>query len=854
VNLRNQWQRTHHRSGWPFAMRILHPLHSDSGVVFDGFLEKKFAWGRDPGDRYNGFTPYRRPWVGVLHNPPGIPPWFNLNGHDPRDIFKTEGWKRSIVWCRGLYTLSDYLKCWLQQRVSVPVCSLMHPTETPAVTFSMERFHTNPDPKLVQIGWWLRRSSSFLSLRCRSLRKVLLDIGHDYMQAIVREESRLAELDGVTPSVDVMSYLPPDDYDRLLSENVVFLDLYDSSANNVVIECVVRSTPLLINPLPAVREYLGDDYPLYFRSLEEAQALADDAERLAAGHEYLKSLPTRDTLTSEAFLQSFVSSAIFAELEHPAPKISIIASVFAADDDIAGFLEDISRQSVFELCELQLCDLPASHRDAVAVEAIIRHYADRYSNIRYQKLSADPGLYEIWNSLIRESRGRYIAMAPLDDRRAPECLEHLLLALEMNPQVDVVCAGVHATRRPGERWERHSAYRTYGCGFNWQQNDTSSLGSDADFGIHDLFYRDESGAWIDSDCLPHCMPLWRKSLHERFGFFDEAAHGPLADWEFWVRCAAGGARFRLLRTVLGLYLENPNSHNRRVSTDGIKRRIIDRYSVSVGERMPPNEAPKTASRHAERPPARQRPDRFLIFTLARTGSTTLARALNRYGRVRCIIEPFNPDNSKRYLPRIFDRASLMASLDEIWKEHDGVKHVYHPTGWPFRHPDYNDWLVEAGHRVVLLRRANALQRVVSSQISHQCGVYDAESADARERFLTFRFSRLDTCWIRDQLASERRWLATLRRSIERREIPFVEVLYESIFARNATPLARVEYLNRILAFIGKPPVPGESVAELTAFLAPEHHKLNSHDVYRRIPGIEEIEREFGSDELGWLLR
>ena len=60
------------------------------------------------------------------------------------------------------------------------------------------------------------------------------------------------------------------DYDRLLSENIVFVELHDANANNAIIECIARATPLLINPLPAVVEYLGRDYPLYYSSLEEA--------------------------------------------------------------------------------------------------------------------------------------------------------------------------------------------------------------------------------------------------------------------------------------------------------------------------------------------------------------------------------------------------------------------------------------------------------------------------------------------------------------------------------------------------------------------------------------------------------
>ena len=870
INLDSQWLNTHHRSGWPYAVESLRPLHSDQGILFDGFLEKKFAWGHEPGDRYNQFAPYRVPWVGVLHNPPEIPDWFNLNQHNPRDIFKTEEWKRSIVWCLGLFTLSGYLRDWLAERTSVPVENLIHPTETPELRFSMERFLANPDRKVVQVGWWLRRTSSLFQLRAEGVRKALLDIGHDYMGAIVRKELELSGDTSLADTVDVIPYLGPGEYDTLLSQNLIFLDLYDSSANNVIVECIVRSTPVLVNPLPAVREYLGAAYPLYFHTLEEAAEIVRDTDRISAGHDYLRRLPWKGELAGEAFRRAFAATDIYRGLERPAPKISIIASVFAADNDIRPFLEDMTRQSVIGLCELMLYDVPASHRDPAAVEATIREYAARHPNIVYERLSSDPGLYEIWNMQIRRARGRYIAMAPLDDRRSTECLEHLLLALEMNPQIDVVCAGVYATRTPGESWQRHTAYRTYSAGFNWQTADCSSLGSRFDFGLDDLFRRDGEGRWIDSDCLPHCMPVWRKSLHTRFGFFDERKYGPLADWEFWVRCAAGGTRFRLLRTVLGLYLENPESHNRRVPAEPIKRWIISEYAprrrgtspavpgttAAAGGLAPP--APRRARAGVE-PSANGaravRSDRFLLCALARTGSTTLMRALNCHPLVRCLHEPFNPDNAHaNYRARVSDRQSLHAALDEIWKHYNGIKHVWHPTGWPFPEgSDFNRWLLTSGHPVLFLRRANALRRVVSSQISRQTGVYEGDVAQ-RERLLSFAFGPLDADWIRQQLAREAEWLAEARRCLEEAAVPHMELVYEELYEAGVGAEKRVRRVNRILDFLGRTPLEEESAARAAALLEPGAHQRNSQEIYGRIPGIEEVERLFGSDETGWLFR
>ena len=52
----------------------------------------------------------------------------------------------------------------------------------------------------------------------------------------------------------VIDWVDNQRYDKLLSRNLVFLDLYAASASNVVIECMRRNTPLLVNPLPAVRD------------------------------------------------------------------------------------------------------------------------------------------------------------------------------------------------------------------------------------------------------------------------------------------------------------------------------------------------------------------------------------------------------------------------------------------------------------------------------------------------------------------------------------------------------------------------------------------------------------------------
>ena len=80
-----------------------------------------------------------------------------------------------------------------------------------------------------------------------------------------------------------------EEYDTLLSENIVFIDLFDAAANNTVLECIIRNTPIIVNKLESVVEYLGEDYPLYFKDLKDVPSLLISNNILKA-HLYLKKL------------------------------------------------------------------------------------------------------------------------------------------------------------------------------------------------------------------------------------------------------------------------------------------------------------------------------------------------------------------------------------------------------------------------------------------------------------------------------------------------------------------------------------------------------------------------------------
>ena len=310
LNLSGAFERDYgrHRSGWQFALESLRVLHHDQGVFVDAFPEHTFGQpGRKPQ------AAYRQPWIGFFHNPPNMPPWF-ISSQSPQRLWANESFQESLHSCLGVFCLSEYHKQWLENHLNVPVVSLLHPTVVPERKFSIEAFHLNPDKTIVQIGYWLRKLHSIYYLPVRRLKRSIVHQQAHYIQRLFAAEKREFQLEPDYGAVEVLPFLSDEQYDDLLCRNIAYVELYDSSANNAVIECLVRNTPILVNPLPAVREYLGEDYPFYFTHRSQAARKAEDPALIEATHRYLQKHPIKEKLTAAHFLKSVAESEIYQNL------------------------------------------------------------------------------------------------------------------------------------------------------------------------------------------------------------------------------------------------------------------------------------------------------------------------------------------------------------------------------------------------------------------------------------------------------------------------------------------------------------------------------------------------------------
>lgn len=310
---------------------------SDVAKLDDGTIVvyRGDEWEADSSLDYESLPPpgiVNEPFVAFLHNPPNIPYWFDYQ-NSPQEITKRQEFIDSLRNCEGIFVLSTYLKEWLESNLGIPcpVNVLMHPTAhvDQFNLWSPGRFLSNREPCIVQVGYWLRRLGSIYEIDMPSHWRRVWLYGNpramDLLAVEAMNDDRISK-EVLTRPVE-LHRLNNHDYDALLSAAIVLIDLYDSSCNNAIIECIVRETPALVKRIPATEEYLGHDYPLLFNTLQEASELARDFRNILQAHEHMKRLRLSGKFSGNTFVSDFKKSFIYRKISGSIEPIRQRASV-----------------------------------------------------------------------------------------------------------------------------------------------------------------------------------------------------------------------------------------------------------------------------------------------------------------------------------------------------------------------------------------------------------------------------------------------------------------------------------------------------------------------------------------------
>jgi glycosyltransferase involved in cell wall biosynthesis len=343
----------HLRGGWTDVTDFLdRELSCSDGVLTINALEATLMSGRVLSE----------PWVAFAHEVP-------QHHYDFPDLTRLQQlptWKASIRKCCGLWVLSSHNKAYLDScSYPFPISFVYYPITQPVENFSFEAFAAQTPRTLLCIGEYLRRLQPFFDLVAPGYQKIRLS-SPDFRQdeAVEQKEQQVIEIDRV----------PDETYDRLLSNSVVFLNLIDAGANTTIVECISRGTPILVNRVGGVSEYLGDDYPLYYESTEEASAKLADMDLLEVASRYLQRAPVRQHLTFEQFGRSLENTAVYRTLPVPNSQrerfprydLTVLICTYRRIECLGGLLERLSRQQFDHSFEVIIWNNETAAREEVS--------------------------------------------------------------------------------------------------------------------------------------------------------------------------------------------------------------------------------------------------------------------------------------------------------------------------------------------------------------------------------------------------------------------------------------------------------------------------------------------------------
>ena len=167
--------------------------------------------------------------------------------------------------------------------------------------FSVENYLNNKDKKLINLGWFNRNFSFFEKLTVDGFEKLFVFGGVENFKYKIFENDMI--YNGISnPTTVISPSLTDNELNELLSNNIIFVNLYDSSANNAIINAVQRHCPIILNRLPACEEYLGSEYPLFYDESDEIKYLLME-EKIIEAHYYL-----RDLDISKFSIDNFIST------------------------------------------------------------------------------------------------------------------------------------------------------------------------------------------------------------------------------------------------------------------------------------------------------------------------------------------------------------------------------------------------------------------------------------------------------------------------------------------------------------------------------------------------------------------
>ena len=309
-----------HFFGWKSVMNYLlnnikwDDLKLDKKYYLDEWIEKLLVWGNklQNTQKLKDIEKEKLKLITFLH----CPPFNSYNDELKKDlllnddlllnknIFDIIDKNKLFDSITFLYVLSLDHKNFIINRYPKyknKVLSNYHPIDIDnckqSELFDISNFFLNKN--IYHIGWWLRNFTTFFNFT----------VPADFNKTILVKKEFQPHFDdkflkcALDKNIDVVYELIDEEYVKIFNSSCIFCHLADCVANNIVLECIKYNTPIIINRLPSIEEYLGTEYPLFFNDETDLEILMYEeilTTKIIDASIYLKEM-NKTHLTLETF-------------------------------------------------------------------------------------------------------------------------------------------------------------------------------------------------------------------------------------------------------------------------------------------------------------------------------------------------------------------------------------------------------------------------------------------------------------------------------------------------------------------------------------------------------------------------
>ena len=210
---------------------------------------------------------------------------------------------------------------------------------------------------------------------------------------------------------------------------------------------------------------------------------------------------------------------------------------------IEGYLKDVYQQDFHLPWELIVSSSsPANLLDFRRI-AMSLPRTNHLLTIKTVLMRQDLGLYESWDLIIQNhARADVLTNWNIDDRKHFSALRAKFSMLSSMPRVSLISSAVKVSHVPNQPWEDIETEGKWFDRFHGR------------YGLYALFQQDgQETSRLTSYNLPHSSPMYRRALHEKYGYFSSKwQRKPLrldmapscSDFRFWtVPLSAGEVYF-----------------------------------------------------------------------------------------------------------------------------------------------------------------------------------------------------------------------------------------------------------------------------------------------------------------------